>query len=248
MSLSTTLSNAVPSLTADTISIGKSFSSARDLRVAAERVLLSQGRTLVSDFRVNGGRQKVYRCSAAVMTKGVKGIAGGCPVFVRAYKRADDHFYVTDFLLEHRDCAGGKKKPSLRAMAAEGAVVVNANRKITSGGLVKTLKGAYGVELKQHTANRLKRSIVGVGEAELNEGYRRLHSYLDLLAKESPGTITDCQVCVAKQHREWCVFVGRGDVGWNKGKGCRVVQPIPGIAWFGFMPHDRFTQHRTHTF
>eukprot|EP00904_Undaria_pinnatifida_P002998 jgi/Undpi1/1269/HiC_scaffold_11.g04661.m1 len=161
---------AAPSLVVDTIKMGDSFASAQQLRTASERVLLSQGRTLVSDGRVSGGRQNVYRCSAAIMTKGVKGTAVGCPVFVRAYKRADKQFHVVDCLFEHANCAGGKKKPSLRAMPSEGAVIVNANRKITPGGLVKTLKGSYGVELRPHTANRLKREVVGVTEAAQNEG------------------------------------------------------------------------------
>ena len=169
-------STAAPSLVVDTIKVGDSFGSAQELRTASERVLLSQGRTLVSDARVNGGKQKVYRCSAAIMKKGVKGIAGGCPVFVRAYKRADIQFHVVDCLFEHSNRAGGKKKPSLRAMSSEGAVIVNANRKITSGGLVKMLKGSYGVELRPHTANRLKRQVVRVTEAAQNEGYQRLES------------------------------------------------------------------------
>ena len=187
-------STAAPSLVVDTIKVGDSFGSAQELRTASERVLLSQGRTLVSDARVNGGKQKVYRCSAAIMKKGVKGIAGGCPVFVRAYKRADKQFHVVDCLFEHSNCAGGKKKPSLRAMSSEGAVIVNANRKITSGGLVKTLKGCYGVELRPHTANRLKRQVVGVTEAAQKEGYQRLESYLDILKRNSPGTVTHCEV------------------------------------------------------
>ena len=155
---------------------------------------MSEGRTLVSDARVNRGKQKVYPCSAAIMKKGVKGIAGGCPVFVRAYKRADKEFHVVDCLFEHSNCTGGKKKPSLRAMSSEGAVIVNANRKITSGGLVKTLKASYGVELTPHTANRLKRQVVGVTEATQNEGYQRLESYLDILTRNSPGTVTHGEV------------------------------------------------------
>ena len=187
-------STAAPSLVVDTIKVGDSFASAQQLRTASERVLLSRGRTLVSDGRVNGGRQKVYRCSAAIMAKGVKGIAGRCPVFVRAYKRADKQFHVVDRSFEHWNCAGGKKKPSLRAMSSEGAVIVNVNRKITSGGLVKTLKGSYGVGMTPHTANRLKREVVGVTEAAQNEGYQRLESYLRILTRNSPGTVTHCEV------------------------------------------------------
>lgn len=75
---------------------------------------------------------------------------------------------------------------------------MNANRKITSGGLVKALKGTYGVELKSHTANRLKRKVIGVSEAAQNEGYQRLESYLTMLAESSPGTVTHCEV------GSWC--------------------------------------------
>lgn len=187
-------SGAVQALRVTPLKVSDSFASAEALRTAAELVLLSQGRTLVSDHRVTGGRQRLYRCSAAVMVKGQKGISGGCPVFVRAYRRADKHFHVTGCSFDHQNCAGGKKKPSLRALATEGEVVVNANRKITSGGIVKTLKGTYGVELRKHTANRLKRQIVGVSEEAQNEGNQRLQSYLDMLAASSPGTITDCEV------------------------------------------------------
>lgn len=115
-------------------------------------------------------------------------------MYIRANKRADKHWYVTTLETEHQNCAGGKKKPSLRALAEEGAVVVNANRKVTAGGLVKTLKGTYGVELQRHTANRLKRSVVGVSVEAQAAGYQRLQSYLDELAAGSPGTITDCEV------------------------------------------------------
>ena len=79
-------------------------------------------------------------------------------------------------------------------MSSEVAVIVNANRKITSGGLVKTLKGSYGVELRLHTANRLKRQVVGVTKAAQNEGYQRLESYLDILQRNSPGTVTHSEV------------------------------------------------------
>ena len=187
-------SNAVQSLHVGLLKVGESFASAQELRTAAERVVLSQARTLVSDHRVTGGKQKLYRCSGSIITPGVRG-AQGCQVHVRAFKRADKHFYITSCSFEHEEsCVGGKKNPSLRALAGEGALVVNANRKITSGGLVKTLKGTYGVELKLHTANRLKRQVVGVGEAAENEGYQRLASLLTTLAESSPGTITHCEV------------------------------------------------------
>eukprot|EP00903_Cladosiphon_okamuranus_P006044 g5961.t1 len=88
------------------------------------------------------------------------------------------------------NCAGGKKNPSLKALAAEGAVVINANRKVTGQGLVNTLKGSHGVELKAHTARRLKRKVVGGTKTERLEDIPRLKSYLHKIADSSPGTIT----------------------------------------------------------
>ena len=200
-------SSAARSLRVTALKVGDSFSSTTTLRLAAERTLLAQGRTLVSDHRVTGGHQRMYRCSAAKMVKGQKGISGGCPVFVKANKRKDNQFYVTGCCFDHQNCAGGKKKPSLRALAEEGAVVVNANRKITAPAIVKTLKGTYGVELQPHTANRLKRGVLGVSQEAHREGYQRLESYLNQLAAGSPGTITDCKVCagvVCLSVHRWC--------------------------------------------
>lgn len=183
-----------PSLQVDLLSKGDSFATVADLRTAAERVLLSQGRTMVSDHRVTGGKSKLYRCAGSIIKVGEKG-AGGCQVLVRAYKRKTMEWSITECYFTHDDnCVGGDKKPSLRAMAAEGAMIVNANRKITSPGLVKTLKGAYGVELKSHTANRLKRQIVGMSKKALNYGDDKSASPPAKLAGNRPETVVSFEV------------------------------------------------------
>lgn len=173
--------------------LGDSYGSVVDLRVHCERTFIDNGRTLVSDHRVTGSHARLYRCAGAIIKKGEKS-TGGCPAFIRANKRKDKHYYITGLSLDHQNCAGGKKKPSLRALSVEGAVVVNANRKITAGGLSKTLKGTYGVELAQHTANRLKRGVIGVTVGAQVEGYQRLESFLLLTAAGSPGTVTHSEV------------------------------------------------------
>lgn len=145
-------SSAAQSLRVTPLKVGDSFSSTTTLRLAAERMLLAQGRTLVSDHRVTGGHQRMYRCSAAKIVKGQKGISGGCPVFVKANKRKDNQFYVTGCSFDHR--AGGKKKPSLRALGEESAVVVNANRKITAPAIVKALRAPTA-----SSSNRTQRTV-----------------------------------------------------------------------------------------
>ena len=177
------------SLQATPLNVGDCFSSTELLRGAAERVMLSQGRTMVSDQRATGSKSKLYLCAGAIIVAKEKGVKG-CQAHVRAYRRANKEWRITQCSFVHENCAGGKKKPSLRALAAEGAVVVNGIRKITSPGIVKMLKGAYGVELKAHTANRLKRKVFGVTEEALSEGYQRLNSYLANPCSEQPGNGT----------------------------------------------------------
>ena len=184
---------ATPTLSAPIPKVGDSFASTKKLRVACERALLSQGRTLVSDPRKGGSHAKLLRCAGGVIVKGQQS-TGGCQVLIRANKRQDKHWFITEAHFEHSNCAGGQKKQSVAALIKEGEVVVNANRKITAGGLVKTLKGAHGVELTPHAANRVKRIVMGVSEEAQNEGYQRLQSFLDQLAEGSPGTVTDVEV------------------------------------------------------
>lgn len=182
--------------------IGDSFSTSEALRIAAERAMLADGRGLIADGRVNGGRGKTYRCSGAIIEKGSK-TTGGCQAHVKANKRADKHLYVTSACFDHQTCTGGKKNPSVKALAAEGAVVVNANRKVTAPALVKTLKGAHGVEVKTWSACRLKRAIIGGSRAEQTEDIQRLASFMNKIADASPGTITNCRVGGG---RTWCYF------------------------------------------
>lgn len=77
----------------------------------------------------------------------------------------------------------GKKSPAAELLAAGGAVAVNTNHKITSPDF-KTRKGAYRVELKSRTANRLKYQIVGVSKQASDEGYQRYLTSLQTTARE----------------------------------------------------------------
>eukprot|EP00903_Cladosiphon_okamuranus_P006800 g6628.t1 len=131
--------NSAPpqSLQAPRPKVGDAFPTAEALKIATERAMLADDRTIVADKRVAGGHS-----------------------------------------------------PSVEALAAEGAVVINANRKVTGQGLVNTLKDSHGVELKAHTARRLKRKVVGGIKTERLEDIQRLKSYLDKIAESSPGTIT----------------------------------------------------------
>lgn len=191
MSLSS--SATAPKLSAPLPKVGDSFGSTKELRIGSERALLSQGRTLISDPRKGGSHAKLFRCAGAVIVPGEQS-TGGCQVLIRANLRKNKHWYVTGVNFEHSNCAGGAKKPSVAAMAKEGEVVVNANRKITAGGLAKTLKGTVGVQLTQHGALRVKRHVVGVSKEAQDEGYQRLESFLGLLAEGSPGTVTHVEV------------------------------------------------------
>ncbi|CAB1114471.1 unnamed protein product [Ectocarpus sp. CCAP 1310/34] len=175
--------------------IGDCFSSSVELRVASERAMLRDNRTMIADARGGGGHAKLYRCSGAIIEKGSK-TTGGCQAHVKANKRADKHFYVTSVCYDHQNCAGGTKKPSVRAMAAEGAVVVRGNPKVSAPALAKTLKGAHGVDMATWAAGRVKRGVTNGQEDTKKEGIQRLASFLDLIATDSPGTITDCKVGV----------------------------------------------------
>lgn len=179
------------------IAKGDTFPTSDAFRVAFERNMMVDGRQLKADKRVSGGKSKLYRCTGAVIEEGVKG-ASGCPVFVRGCRHADHEWHVTGVNLDHCNCAGQsgekKKRPSRKAMREDAEAFVNANHKITSPALVKTMKGACGVDTVPRTANRMKADILNSGDKTVGKEYMALDDYLTTLQRDSPGTIVDCEV------------------------------------------------------
>lgn len=181
------------------IAKGDTFASSADFRTAFERNMIVDGRQCRADKRVSGGRNKLYRCTGAVIVEGEKG-ASGCPVLVRGCKHTDNEWHVTEVALEHCNCAGEagekkKKKPSRRAMREEAGALVKANHKVTSPALVKSLQATCGVIISERTANRMKCEILERGGDDVvKEEFAVLDSYLAALECDSAGTIVDCEV------------------------------------------------------
>ncbi|CAN0564011.1 unnamed protein product, partial [Laminaria digitata] len=107
-------------------------------------------------------------------------------VFARGYRLKDNEWNVTDASLEHVNCVGQsgekQKRASRKAVKDAAAAFVNANHKITSPELVKTLKESCGVTMVDRTANRMKFDILQRGEELVKNEYKALDSYLTTLA------------------------------------------------------------------
>ncbi|CAN0362816.1 unnamed protein product, partial [Scytosiphon promiscuus] len=170
--------------------------------------MIRDGRQSKADKRVSGGKAKLYRCTGAgiaedcICCERPEGRPKrkckntlGCPVFARGYQKVDGEWHVTSVKLEHVNCAGQsgakQKRASRKAVKEEAAAFVNANHKITSPELVKTLKESCGVAMVDRTANRMKSDILQQGEDGIKDEFKALESYLATLGHDSPGTIVD---------------------------------------------------------
>ena len=167
-------SSAAQSLRVTPLKVGDSFSSTTTLRLAAERMLLAQGRTLVSDHRVTGGHQRMYRCSAAKMVKGQKGISGGCPVFRQSQQAQGQPVLRHRVLVRPPRGREEEVEPSRLGRGRRGRRQRQPQDYCSCDR--EGAKGTFGVELQPHTANRLKRGVVGVSQEAYREGYQRLES------------------------------------------------------------------------
>eukprot|EP00904_Undaria_pinnatifida_P008857 jgi/Undpi1/5100/HiC_scaffold_19.g08452.m1 len=187
---------APASIDAVSIKVGETFIDSQALRTRVERLMLAQGRQCRLDKRMSGGPGKLLRCSGAIIVDGVKG-ATGCSVLVRAYnKRTTKEWRVTEAILDHAQCTGQsgdkKKRPCRRSVEEEAAKLINANHKISSPALVKTLKATAGVDILERTANRVRSDVLRKGKDAIASQYQLLDSYLSIIGRDN-GNIVECE-------------------------------------------------------
>ncbi|CAB1098768.1 unnamed protein product [Ectocarpus sp. CCAP 1310/34] len=168
--------------------------SSVELRVASERAMLRDNRTMIADARGGGGHAKLYRCSGAIIEKGSK-TTGGCQAHVKANKRADKHFYQR--LLRPPKLRGRNEETERQGHGCGR----RGGRPRHSQGLCSCAREdaegrPRGVDMATWAAGRVKRGVTNGQEDTKKEGIQRLASFLDLIATDSPGTITDCKVGV----------------------------------------------------
>lgn len=144
------------------------------LRLSAD--MMVGGRHCKTDKNVSGGKHKLYRCTRAVIERGVEG-ASVCPVFTEGCRPTYFEWYVTDANLDHSTRTGQfgpNQRPSGKATHEDVNAFVNANHKTTSPALVKTKKEASGVETVERTANRLKTGILNSGDGTTGKDHMAL--------------------------------------------------------------------------
>ena len=138
-----------PAVNAQRIQVNDRFAQTADLRIAAQRSFMIDGRTVWADLRGSGSKSKLYRYSGGIFDAkangGLKKVTKGCPALIRACKQSvTNEWKVTKANCDHQNCAGGTKKPSMRALLPEATAIVESSSAITTPELGKTLKATIG--------------------------------------------------------------------------------------------------------
>lgn len=97
---------------------------------------------------------------------------------------------------DHKNCTGVAAKRrgvSVMAHQATGASLVSANPKISSTASLKSLHAQTGVKTTRQTANRSKANAEAESVTRMSERFHVLPSYLNKLAEDSPGSVTNLQ-------------------------------------------------------
>ena len=80
-----------PAVNARRIQVNDKFTQTADLRIAAQRSFVIDGRTVWADARGSGSKSKLYRCSGATFNANANGdirkVTKGCPALIRACKQ-----------------------------------------------------------------------------------------------------------------------------------------------------------------
>ena len=81
-----------PAIYDERIQVNDKFTKLADLRIAAERSFMIEGRTVWADERGSGSKSKLYRCSGATFNANANGnirkVTKGCPALIRACKQS----------------------------------------------------------------------------------------------------------------------------------------------------------------
>lgn len=167
------------------------LATADDLRLAAERSFMKDGRGMKADKRVGGGKSMLYRCAgvewdAKRKSKGSAKLTAGCQAFMQAYQLKGNEWKLIEVCLEHVLCAGGSENAGSRALEEEPIQIVSANRSITISSLQDTLQTHTGsVRMSDRTLYRLRDRILGTDEKKFSETFQMLNNFLRYVRNKS---------------------------------------------------------------
>lgn len=97
---------------------------------------------------------------------------------------------------EHLNCSGarGKRGPGAAMVEDVGTSIVANNPTVTARALADIIKSQTGVTLTRRTSSRVKCTAVENTNLASREGFAVLESYLSLVARDCPGSVTDVEV------------------------------------------------------
>lgn len=185
------------------LKIGDKFKEILDLREAAGRCFLANGRGFCSDKRSSGSKNKLYRCEGAIYDANLKdkmkrNRTCGCQAFVRAcMQRKTGEWKITGINLIHTNCFV-PEKPNTRAISVKATTRVIESNITSAEAQEKPLQGQSSLG-DMCTRNEATKRLRGcdAGDESLREAedtYTRLAGYLNRLKVFSGGSVTDCQV------------------------------------------------------
>lgn len=192
---------------ARSLKVGDKFTEILDLREAAGRCFLADGRGFRADRRSCGSKNKLYRCEGAIYDANLKdkqkrNKTSGCQALVRASKqRKSGEWNITDINLIHTDCSVPEKKSNARVILVKATSKVKESNSISVEVQEQPPHGqsSLGNVCTRKAATKRLRGC-DAGEESLREAedtYTRLADYLNRLKVFSGGSVTDCQVCLS---------------------------------------------------
>lgn len=192
------------------IRVGQLFKSRQEFTTAVRLQLMEEGKGWKVDK--GGARQAGVRCAGHDHDPVTK-VHGGCGFRITVCKQTRGSggsntdssseqltWKVTSVVDEHVNCSGKgpPRRPGVAEIRAAGHPIISNNPKITASALQKMIKVQAGIDVHVRTANRLIRHANSDALSSLAEeraaGFQHLGSYLEELADNSGGTITDVKV------------------------------------------------------
>lgn len=198
------------------IRLGQLFKSRQEFTTAVRLQLMEDGKGWKVDK--GGARQAGVRCAGHNHDPNTK-VHGGCGFRITVCKQtrvrggsttnsiSSDQvsWKVTSVVDEHVNCSGKAppRRPGVAEIRAAGHPIISNNPKITASALQEMIKAQTGIDVHVRTANRLIRHANSDAMLSLAQqraaGFQHLGSYLEVLAENSGGTITDVKVSLPKR-------------------------------------------------
>lgn len=196
----------LPGADAPSPKVGDKFTEISDLREAAERCFLADGRGCRADKRSSGSKNKLYRCDGAIFDVNLKdkekrNKTSGCQALVRACRQQKTgEWKITATNLIHTNCSVREKKPDTRVILVKATTKVNKSTSISAEAQAKTPQGQSSLgNIYIHKGTKRLRKCDAREESlrEAEDTYTCLADYLNRLKVFSGGSVTDCQVCLS---------------------------------------------------